>query len=837
MIDVFRKNWRNFIILKAGIDIDNKRNNKLDWRKIIVMELTKLTALLLGAVAFSAQAVEPENYYLSCEGKTGAALLSELCEVVGPHTTVSYDNLYTVYKTSDVHEDGSVWDMYSTKNWGKNYTKCGNYSAVGDCINREHSFPKSWFDKKKPMYSDAFHIYPTDGKVNGQRSSFPYGECVNGTTLTNGSIKGLGKLGKSTFPGYSGTVFEPDDKYKGDFARSYFYMAAAYNDKISTWKSDMLAGNSYPAFSSWALDLLLKWHRQDPVSQKELDRNEAVSIHQDNRNPFIDHPELVEYIWGNKQGVAWKIGAGNEPAIVSPVNSSDLDMGLSAVGVARTSAVTVKGSNLSEDVRVNVSGVGFAVSPSSLSASAVNSNEGANITISYIATTEGDGEGSLILRSGDLTTTVSLTCTAVDGLPAGQAMDISDESFTACWTCIDSPTSSYTLNVMLNDESIEGYPMTVVAGDEKAVVSGLQAETTYTYTVASSTLTSKSVTVTTAAPIPYVEFLYDGELDFVTLPGEPSDVAEILMIIENIPGEISISVDAPFEISTDKASWSTKVTLAQEEERFYLRLNGNTAGVYSSTVTVEADGYFYDDLTVEGVISSMVATFHEDFEQKGDASYNGKTYVGSACKWQTNAYFEYNGTNSYPHEGSQAARTPKSSGYIYMLESKPNGMGTITLWARLWKDETRTSKWDVMISDDEGVTWKKVGDVAIESNNSTTAYNEYTVVVNRKGALRMKLEQTEGGRTFFDDICITDCQTSGIEVANEAEYHSWDAFCRGGKLILESNGTSQDYASVYSVDGTERYSSLLPIGETSVDLAPGLYIVVVRDFSRRVVVR
>ena len=78
------------------------------------------------------------------------------------------------------------------------------------------------------MYSEAFHIYPTDGKVNGQRSNFPYGECAKGTTLpSNGSVKALGRLGDCTFHGYSGTVFEPDDQYKGDFARSYFYMAAA----------------------------------------------------------------------------------------------------------------------------------------------------------------------------------------------------------------------------------------------------------------------------------------------------------------------------------------------------------------------------------------------------------------------------------------------------------------------------------------------------------------------------------------------------------------------------------------------------------------------------------
>ena len=207
--------------------------------------MNKRTFLYLSiavAAGISSRADAPAGYYSSCEGKSDRALLRQLENVISDHTVVGYKSLYDVYKTSDVHPDGTIWDMYSTKNWGKSFdaVKCGNYSVVGDCINKEHSFPKSWFDDASPMYSDAFHIYPTDGKVNGQRSNFPYGECSGGTTLpASGNVRPLGKLGRSTFPGYSGTVFEPDDEYKGDLARSYFYMAACYNSRISTWESDM----------------------------------------------------------------------------------------------------------------------------------------------------------------------------------------------------------------------------------------------------------------------------------------------------------------------------------------------------------------------------------------------------------------------------------------------------------------------------------------------------------------------------------------------------------------------------------------------------------------------
>jgi len=799
--------------------------------------MRKLFAILLTAVSLTVQGAEPENYYSSCEGKSGKALLMQLREVVGPHTTVSYDGLWKVYKTSDVHPDGSVWDMYSTKEWGANFAKCGNYKNVGDCINREHSFPKSWFNDRSPMMSDAFHLYPTDGKVNGQRSNFPYGECSGGTSLSYGNIRGLGRLGTSTFPGYSGKVFEPDDQYKGDFARSYFYMAAAYNDKIAGWHSDMLAGNNYPAYTTWAINLLLKWHRQDPVSQKEIDRNEAVNRHQHNRNPFIDHPELAEYIWGNKQNMAWHPGAGNEPSIISPADGSAINLGYSSTGHRLSKEICVRGADLTEDIRVNVTGTGFSVNPASLPADKAVSNDGAVVTVSYYSAVAATGSGSLILRSGDATATVSLACVAVDGLPAGPATDISDESFVARWTCIDEPTSHYTLDVKLGDTSIDGYPATVTAGDEQAFVSGLQPETTYTYTVASSTLTSKPVEVTTAAPVPSISFLYDGDLEFFALPGEASEVAEIIALTENIPDDITISVKAPFEVSTDKSSWSTTTVLKPEEERFYMRLLGMTEGTYTTSVTATAPGFFNDDLDVTGVISASASRFHEDFEKPGAGSYADKTYEGTACNWATNALFESGGSNSYPHEGEQAARTPKTGGYLTMLESKPDGMGTITLWARLWKGDTTPSVWNVMISADNGATWEKAGEINITPNGSTTLYNEYSVPVNRKGNLRMKLSQTEGGRTFFDDIRITDYRSSGIEEANEAEYHSWDAFCRGGMLILESDGTSEDFATVYATDGTERFTGILPAGETSVSLAPGLYIVVVRDFSRRVVIK
>ncbi len=203
----------------------------------------------------------------------------------------------------------------------------GTASYVGQGLNREHSFPKSWFGGEVyPMYTDLMMIIPTDGYVNQRRSNYPYGVCNGSDAVTYVNeelgVTMLGKLGKSTYNGYTDKVFEPDDEYKGDFARIYFYMVTCYKSDVSNWPGcDQLdyLDNQYKAFSDWSMQMLMEWHRADPVSQKELIRNEGVYEKQGNRNPFVDHPELAEHIWGTKQHTAWTDGGDIPQPIVKEV--------------------------------------------------------------------------------------------------------------------------------------------------------------------------------------------------------------------------------------------------------------------------------------------------------------------------------------------------------------------------------------------------------------------------------------------------------------------------------------------------------------------------------------
>lgn len=784
----------------------------------------------------TAIAAAPGNYYSKCENLSGKSLLEALFNTMSSHTNVGYDGLWDVYETSDIYpSDGKVWDMYSTKHWTVNQNQCGNYSVVGDCYNREHSFPKSWFSKGSPMVSDAYHIYPTDGKVNGQRSNFPYGECANGTTLpSHDGIRALGKLGSCTFAGYTGTVFEPDDQYKGDFARSYFYMAAAYYDKIKGWSSEMLNGTQYPAFSTWALNLLLKWHRQDPVSSKEISRNDAVYAYQHNRNPFIDHPEMVEYIWGDKQSEKWTSNVQATPTIILPANGSTLNMGHVAVNHPKSAHFTLKGEALKETANIAVTGEGYTVTPATITAADANKADGADITVTLSPTKIGDGAGTITITCGSLTCTVHLTASIVEGLHAADATNVSDRSFTAHWTFIGDEIDGdkYTLYVVdLSNNQQES--MNVTAAKEEYDVEGLSPLSDYEYWIESASEKSNVVKVTTHAAIPSVQLYYDGVLELEATSGEPSQAYEVLIDAENITDDITIEVETPFQLSTDKSAWGTKITLSPDEERFYMRLYGDTPGAYETEITITAGEYVNNDICIEGYILGEVP-FVEDFEADlaGCSTYDGCTYAGTATSWYLADAGLWEADSKYAHSGHQALRMGKSANSCaQMAEDKHNGIGKVSLWACQWSSSDGDASFIIEYSTDGGITWLE-GSAPAEV--TSTAYAQYDFDVNVTGNARIRIAQTSGKRFIIDDISITNYTVNAIEGV-ESDYHSWDAYCRDGKLLIQSRCAQQ--ARVYGVDGITYFNGAITAGTSEWVLPAGLYVVAVSDFTRVVLVK
>lgn len=295
-------------------------------RKIIFCLLSFIAAVFgpLHANVITGVAAIPEGYYSNIEGKKNADnILNALCDIIDNHNVISYAGLEPYYEQTDFYAD-TLWDMYSTCRFTMADANVPQ-KAVCDGWNKEHVCCQSWLGSG-PMVSDLFNVYPTDARVNNLRSNYPYG--VVGTN--NGFTKdpehhALGKLGSSTTSNI-GTCYEPDDNYKGDFARTFFYMVARYrNNSLNAGHGAKMFTSSPTNFTAYSLSFLLDWHRQDPVSQKEIDRNQAVYGIQHNRNPFIDYPELAEYIWGNRVGQAIDLssmtptceGGGYDPAVTA----------------------------------------------------------------------------------------------------------------------------------------------------------------------------------------------------------------------------------------------------------------------------------------------------------------------------------------------------------------------------------------------------------------------------------------------------------------------------------------------------------------------------------------
>jgi len=338
------------------------------------MKLRLLTTAWLLTIAIVLSAQAPHNtgtYYQKANGKKGRELKTAFFEIIKNPNVVHYDSLWTAYNTSDkriLDDQEIIWDMYSAISRYPLYTYphgtgAGNTEGVKG-IQREHSMPKKWFnptdapasgsksyDDVRPMYSDLVHLIPTDAVCNNNRSDNSYGEIDDPAKVDWESAEGFSKKSKQggcSTPGWAEQaanpsktrVFEPNDEYKGDLARIYFYMATCYSpgyftwmpvrdaDKKKTgevatlsdnhcgmWTSDMFntadteeGTDAYQPFAEWAFNMLMRWSKEDPVSQKEIDRNEAIWQFQGNRNPFVDYPGLEEYIWGEKKDEAFDYG-------------------------------------------------------------------------------------------------------------------------------------------------------------------------------------------------------------------------------------------------------------------------------------------------------------------------------------------------------------------------------------------------------------------------------------------------------------------------------------------------------------------------------------------------
>ena len=284
--------------------------------------LISLSIVAMFALSLMAEAI-PANYYDAIDGKQDSVLKSTLSELVRGGVRYEYGinqyhstsnppeweagdlkayGTWQALPSTDMHPDGVIWDMYSN---------CVRYfpnklGESGCSLNIEHCLPKSWWGGTvNKAYKDLFNLNPSDQRANSQKSNYAPGHVQKGDKFDNGSFR-MDSKAKSQ---YNYICWEPAEEYRGDFARTYFFMATAYEYLEWTAYPDYISHSSYLMFSETIQQVLLDWHRADPVSAKEICRADRISDIQHNRNPFIDYPELVEYIWGNKKGQAVNLAA------------------------------------------------------------------------------------------------------------------------------------------------------------------------------------------------------------------------------------------------------------------------------------------------------------------------------------------------------------------------------------------------------------------------------------------------------------------------------------------------------------------------------------------------
>jgi len=380
-----------------------------------------LLLLLFALVSIGIDAQIPAGYYYLADGKSKIALKSYLSTIIGKAQMLNYGSgpgaTWEGFYYTDRNPDNSVIDMYSSV---VRYFPA-NFGSISG-MNIEHSLPKSWWGtRQNNAYKDLFHLYPADGPTNSAKNNLPLGEVYSATT-----DNGVSKIGMNGFSYYLGRVFEPSDEYKGDFARSYLYMSVAYeyfgDAQHQYWQSPMINNNTYPVWQKWAIDLLLKWHRQDPVSDKERVRQEKVFQIQGNRNPFIDYPDLVEYIWGTDTNNVYHFPAETQPFLIQPDRWTNVDFGVIMQGNDNNKQFQVWGKNISGNVTVSIKNASSALylwtpsstaEQSSMQFSASQVNSGMNVNLTVRAQNLGSVVDTLAISGGGLANTVYVPINAI----------------------------------------------------------------------------------------------------------------------------------------------------------------------------------------------------------------------------------------------------------------------------------------------------------------------------------------------------------------------------------------------------------------------------------------
>ncbi|MFT5215377.1 MAG: endonuclease I [Glaciecola sp.] len=254
----------------------------------------------------------PLDYYLTAENTRDDILKFELNQIIDDHTefyyTSSGTDVWDILKETDKdpNNTNNVILIYS----GISVNAAQEYNS-GAGWTREHVWAKSKGDFGTALGpgTDVHHLRPLDNSMNSTRNNRGFDNCITCIDVYDQWSNPTGS--KKDANNWS---FEPRANVKGDVARMLFYMAVryeGYDGYPDLELSETIQDQSGKLPFHGVLSTLLEWHRNDPIDSWEENRNDIIYYsYQNNRNPFIDYPELAEHLWGNMKGIDWQKSLG-----------------------------------------------------------------------------------------------------------------------------------------------------------------------------------------------------------------------------------------------------------------------------------------------------------------------------------------------------------------------------------------------------------------------------------------------------------------------------------------------------------------------------------------------
>ena len=709
-----------------------------------------LVVLALTATAW-AQHTDLTSYYSAADGKCGATLKTALFNIITSHTNIGYDGLWTAYQTTDKRSDGKLYDIYSnTTNYVIGGSAQGaNYTQEGESYNREHLIPQSVFNEKSPMKADAHFVYPADGYINNMRSNYPFGTVGTVTTTSNNDYSKLGSAASSL--GYSGTVFEPNDEYKGDIARAILYFVTCYESELtsSEWKTfAMFDKTSYPSLTTWATTLLLAWSAADPVSQKEIDRNDAVDALQGNRNPFVDYPGIEQYIWGDMKTTNVNLAdlASGSASVIRPVISPNGGTFSSSQSVTITCATsgatihyTLDGSTPTNSSTAYTGPIALTSTTTLKAIAYVGSNASSVATATFTKSSSGGSVGTLLYESfsgytssNDGTAAIATdnanldysSWTSFDRLYLGKngCGKMGSGNYAGSMTASNLPltgdgTLTFKVQKYGTDTGTLGVTVTGATATGDLTVTPESDWTDYTVNLTAGT-GNVSITFATSAKRAYIdEIRLVAAGSEVTAPDAP--------VFSPNGGSFSTSQDVTITCATAGTTiyYTTDGSIPTQNSNLYSGVIALQATTTINAVAIDGDGNISEvataTFTKTGSGTTETQLLYESFSGYTGASDSGTAFTTSSSELDYNRWGTL--TNIYPggttegYGGGAYGKmgTSSKNGSLTASGIALTGAGTLTFMVRKWDSVTL----NVTVT---GAT--ATGDVSITPTDTWTKY-------------------------------------------------------------------------------------------------------------------